>query len=76
MDYEANKDYVKQTIFKNFKKHGYRADDKSRLDIFRQECKKAIDNSREMYLKQMGLNLADPDTGKKSILEDNEQGYE
>ena len=53
-------------LFKNFKKHGYRADDKSRLDIFRQECKKAIDNSREMYLKQMGLNLADPNTGKKA----------
>ena len=32
-------------LFKNFKKHGYRADDKSRLDIFQQECKKAIDNS-------------------------------
>ena len=51
-------------LFQNFKKHGYRADDKSRLDIFRQECKKAIDNSREMYLKQMGLNLADPNTDK------------
>ena len=51
-------------LFKNFKKRGYRADDKSRLDIFRQEYKKAIDNSREVYLKQMGLNLADPNTDK------------
>ena len=31
-------------LFKNFIKHGYKADDKSRLDSYRDECKKAIDN--------------------------------
>ena len=33
-------------LFKNFKKHGYKADDKSRLDSYRDECKKGIDNSK------------------------------
>ena len=40
-------------LFKNFKKHGYKADDKSRLDSYRDECKKAIDNSRNV-LKACG----------------------
>ena len=52
-------------LFKNFKKHGYKADDKSRLDLFRDKCKKAVDNSREIYLKQVGINLAEPKTSKK-----------
>ena len=33
-------------LFKNFKKHGYKTDDKHRLDSYREKCKKAIYNSR------------------------------
>ena len=51
---------------KKFKKHGYKTDDKYRLDSYREECKKAIYNSREMYLKQVGINLADPKNSKKA----------
>ena len=57
----------KQTrFFENFKKHGYKSEDKKRLDSYRDECKKSIDNSKESYLKQLGLNLADPKTSTKA----------
>ena len=57
----------KQTrLFKNFKKHGHRSEDKKRLDSYRDECKKSIDNSKECYLKQLGLNLTDPKTSTKA----------
>ena len=67
MDHKANKNHVKQSrLLKNFKKHGYKTDDKYRLDSYREECKKAIYNSWEMYLKQVGINLADPINRKKA----------
>ena len=57
----------KQTrFFKNFKKHGYKSEDKKKLDAYRDECKKSIDNSKESYLKLLGLNLADPETSIKA----------
>ena len=57
----------KQTrLFKNFIKHGYKSEDKKRLDSYRDECKKSIYNSKESYLKQLGLNLADPKTNTKA----------
>ena len=57
----------KQTrLFKNFKKHGYKSEDKKRLDSYRDECKKSIDNSKESCLKLLGLNLADPKTSTKA----------
>ena len=48
-------------LLKNFKKHGYKTDEEDR-----EECKKAIYNSREMYLKHVGINLADPKNSKKA----------
>ena len=57
----------KQTrLFKHFKKHGYKSEDKKRLDSYRDECKKSIDNSKESYLKLLGLDLADPKTSTKA----------
>ena len=50
----------KQTrLFKNFnfKKYGYKSEDKKRLDSYRDDCKKSIGNSEQSYLKQLGLNL-------------------
>ena len=41
--------------FKDFKKDGYKSEDKSRVDIFRDECKNCIDNSKKGYIKQMGM---------------------
>ena len=52
-------------LFKIFKKDSYKIDDKYRLDSYREECKKAVYNSREMYLKQVGINLADPKNSLK-----------
>ena len=33
-------------LFKNDERHGYRADDKVRLDAFRLECQQAVENSK------------------------------
>ena len=57
----------KQTrLFKNFKKHGYKPEDKKRLDSYRDERTNSIDSSKGSYLKQLGLNLADPKTSTKA----------
>ena len=57
----------KQTrLFKNFKKHGYKSEDKKRLDSYPDEYKKSIDYSKESYLKLLGLNPADPKTSTKA----------
>ena len=53
-------------LFKNFKKHGYKVEDKMRLDSHRDVCNKTIEKSRENYLRQVGMNLADPNTSKRA----------
>ena len=49
-----------------FKKHGYKLDDKIRVDIFREECDMAVQKSKESYLKKIGKKLIDPKTKQKS----------
>ena len=56
----------KNRLYKNFKKHGYRAEDKIRLDAFREECKEAVENSKVTYLNNLGNKLNDPNTSCKS----------
>ena len=55
----------KNRLFKNFKKHGYKADDKVRLDLFRKECQEAVNKSKTNYLKNLGNKLNDPNTCQK-----------
>ena len=44
----------KNRLYKNYKKHGYREDDKVRLVQFREECKNAVDKSKQSYLINLG----------------------
>ena len=36
----------KNRLFKNYKSHGYKEEDKSRVDAFRIECQKAVENAK------------------------------
>ena len=48
----------KNKLYKNFKKHGYRYEDKLRLDNFREECKEAVENKEIIYLTNLGNKLS------------------
>ena len=56
----------KNRLYKNYKKHGYKADDKIRLDTFRNECKNEVEKSKTNYLSNLGRKLNDPETTQKS----------
>ena len=36
----------RKNIFKNYKRNGYKLEDKIRLDNFRKECKEAVENAK------------------------------
>ena len=55
----------KYRLFRNYKKHGYKAEDKVRLDAFRRECQEAFDASKKAYLKYLGNKLNYPNTSQK-----------
>ena len=50
----------KNRFFKNYKRHGYKLEDKVRLDNFRKECQKAVENAKLTYLANMGKQLNNP----------------
>jgi len=54
-------------LFKNYKRDGYKADDKTRVDVFSEECKNAISVAKNNYINKTGLLLANPNTAKKPI---------
>ena len=56
----------KNRLFKNDKRHGYRTEDKVRLDAFRLECQQAVENSKLSYLTALGTIVNDPNTSQKS----------
>ena len=47
-------------LFKNYKKHGYKLDDKNRVDNFRKKIEMAINKSKEGYLKNLDDNFQFP----------------
>ncbi len=51
---------VKETVFKEYKRNGYKNEDKEIVDRLRNECQQAIVNAKENYLKNLGSKLADP----------------
>ena len=55
----------KNRFYKNYKKRGYRDEDKIILDNFRIECHNAVEYAKESYLKKLGENLDDPNTSQK-----------
>ena len=55
----------KNRLYKNYKKHRYKDDDKVRLDIFRCECHQAVEDAKS-YLADLGNKGNDPNTSQKS----------
>ena len=55
-----------QRLYKNYKKHGFKPEDKIRVDAFRNECNLAIQNAKIDYLTKMANELADPTTSQRS----------
>ena len=55
----------KNRLYKNYKNHGYKKEDKDRLDTFRSECQLAVDNAKLSYLTSLGNKVNDPTTSQK-----------
>ena len=55
-----------QRLYKNYKSHGHKNDDKSRVDLFREKCKLAVQNAKISYLEKIGNDIADPLTHKRA----------
>ena len=56
----------KNRLFKNYKKHRYKEEDKVRLDAFRIECQITVATAKSSYLTNMGNKVNDPNTSEKS----------
>ena len=56
----------KNRFFKNYKKHGYKIEDKNRLDPFRTECHLAVENAKPTNLENLGNKVNDPSTSQNS----------
>ena len=55
----------KNRLFKNYKRHGYKPEDKVRLDNFRNECQESVKPAKLTYLTNMGNRLNNPNTNQK-----------
>ena len=56
----------KNRLYKNYKRHGYKAEDKVRLDAFRIESQQAVEIANLSYLANLGNKLNNPNTSQKS----------
>ena len=56
----------KNRLYNNYKKHGYKEEDKLRLENFRKECQQAVESAKLSYLTNLGKKLDDPDTTQKN----------
>ena len=56
----------KNMLFKNYKKHRYKDEDKVRLDAFRTGCQKTVETAKSTYLKNLGNKVNDPSTSQKA----------
>ena len=56
----------KDKLYRNYKRHGYKPEDKTRLEAFRNECHEAINSAKQTYLHNLGTKLNDPDTTSKN----------
>ena len=48
----------KNRFFNNYKKHGYKTEDKIRFESFRIECKQAVETSKLSYLRKLQPNTS------------------
>ena len=56
----------KNQLKKNYKKKGYKTEDKNRLDTYRNECQVAVECAKVNYISKLGNKLNDQDTHPKS----------
>ena len=56
----------KNRLYKNYKRHGYKAEDKVRLDAFRIECQQTVEMAKIFYLANLGDKLNSANTYQKS----------
>ena len=56
----------KNRLFSNYKRHGYKAEDKVRLDAFRFECQQAVKTAKLSYLTNLGNKVNNPGISPKS----------
>ena len=56
----------KNRLYKNYKKNGFKENDRERLNNFRSECKKAVENAKLLYLTNLGSKLNNPATSNKT----------
>ena len=56
----------KNKLFNNCKRHGYKAEDKVRLDDFRIECKQAVETAKSSYLRNLSNKVNNSGTSQKS----------
>ena len=56
----------KNRLFKNYKKHGYKVEDKVKLDMLRTECQQAVEYAKIFYITNLGNGVNDPNTSQKS----------
>ena len=56
----------KNRLFKNYKKHRYKNEDKVRHDAFRIECQNAVEAAKSSYLKNTGNKVNDSGTSQRS----------
>ena len=55
----------KNRLYKSYKRHGYKEEDKVRLDTFRTECHQAVENAKLSYLTNLGNKANDSSTSQK-----------
>lgn len=55
-----------QRIYKNFKRHGFNENDKTRVDSFREDCNMAIHEAKNKHMRNLGDKLNDPNTSQKT----------
>ena len=53
-------------LYKNYKRHGFRKEDKLRVDNFQKQCNTAVLAEKERYLQNLGTKLAISNTSQKT----------
>ena len=56
----------KNRLFNNYKRHGYKVEDKVRLDDFRIDCQQAVETAKLSYLSNLGNKVNNPGTSQNS----------
>ena len=58
----------KNRLYKSYKRHGYKNENKLRLDTFRIECQQAVATAKSSYLINLGNKVNDPNTFSKKTI--------